>query len=62
MILQKSKLIRRVVSNDEAQEFAKKNNIEYFETSAKIYEEVERCFERVTSKILAKFKTKEIDP
>ena len=62
MIRRKSKLIRRKVSAEEARNFAEKNGLEYFETSAKEFINVDEAFVRIADRILEKMDSKLIDP
>ncbi|KAM3142363.1 hypothetical protein pb186bvf_005520 [Paramecium bursaria] len=53
---------RREVTYEEASRYAKRNNFEYFETSAKTGENVDQVFESMARKILSKVESGEIDP
>jgi len=58
----KSDLVaRQEVGSEEALEFAKKNSIEYIETSARTGLNVDNIFIHITSDILKKIKSKQID-
>ena len=43
-ILKQSKLKRRVISKEQAEDFASKNGLTYLEVSAKTYENVDDAF------------------
>ena len=57
-----SKVKRRVISFEEASEFAKAHGLEYIETSAKENTNVSEGFVSVAEKILAKIENGTIDP
>jgi hypothetical protein len=50
------------VNYEEAKQFADKNGLEYFETSAKDFINVDDAFIRIANKILDKIENKTIDP
>lgn len=54
--------VSRQVSQEEAQNYAKKLNLVYIEVSAKTGQNVPLAFEMITEKILEKIDSKEINP
>ena len=57
----KSSLNRRIVPAKQAQKFAKQNNLEYFEVSAKENLNIDEIFLEMTCNILEKIEDREIN-
>ena len=57
----KSRLNSRIVSSKRAVQFARKNNLEYFEVSAKEDVNIDEIFLEMTFNVLEKIENKEIN-